>query len=82
MMGFGFLFMLLLVFVPLVALIAVIILGLSSTNRQDKQSGSKLPPAKEEQTAMVESSSVCSHCGAGLQSGWSYCPQCGAPLTQ
>ena len=22
----------------------------------------------------------CSHCGAGLQSDWSHCPQCGAPI--
>ncbi len=22
----------------------------------------------------------CAHCGAGLQPGWSHCPQCGAPV--
>ena len=22
----------------------------------------------------------CSHCGAGLQSDWSHCPKCGAPI--
>jgi len=22
----------------------------------------------------------CSHCGAGLQSDWTHCPQCGAPI--
>jgi hypothetical protein len=22
----------------------------------------------------------CSHCGAALQGGWTYCPQCGTPI--
>ena len=22
----------------------------------------------------------CSHCGAGLQSDWTHCPQCGSPI--
>ncbi len=23
---------------------------------------------------------VCSHCGAGIQPGWTFCAQCGAPV--
>jgi len=23
---------------------------------------------------------ACSHCGAALQTGWTHCPQCGAPV--
>lgn len=77
MMGFGFLFMLLVIAIPIVGIIALVI-WLSSANRQGNLFNVNLPSDKREQAESPGPKRFCSHCGAGLQENWSHCPQCGA----
>jgi len=75
MMGFGFLFILL---VSAVLVILVVVLGIWLFNKgTQKNIFSAFTPT---QTPTVQSSSerICSHCGTRLQAEWSHCPQCGA----
>jgi hypothetical protein len=80
MMGFGFLFMLLLIALPIVGIVALVI-WLNNTNLQGNPSSPNPPSEKREQANGPEMKRVCSHCGAGLQEAWTHCPQCGAPVS-
>jgi hypothetical protein len=77
MMGFGFLFMLVLVAFPIVGIVALAI-WLYNANRQGTPFGQNQSPEKPGQADIPETKRVCSHCGAGLQEDWTHCPQCGA----
>ncbi len=44
-------------------------------NSMPKVQNSEAQPEKVE----AKPASTCAHCGAGLQAGWTHCPQCGAP---
>ena len=67
MFGIGFITMILVFGLPVVLVVALI-WGL--TKRPGNASPLLQPtPAR-----------ACAHCGAGLQTGWSHCAQCGAPL--
>ncbi len=79
MMGFGFLFMLLLVAIPLVGIVALVV-WLITTNRQGNAFGANPSSEKREQVDSPELKHFCSNCGAGLQDGWTHCPQCGAGI--
>ena len=68
MFGFGFIMMLVVIGLPVILIIAVV-WGLT------RRSGNVQPPLST--TAPAHS---CQHCGAGLQTGWTHCPQCGAPV--
>jgi zinc-ribbon domain len=72
MLGFGLIAMLLVIGLP-VALIVVLIWALT------RRGNSSLPTfvPVHQNTASTRS---CSHCGTGLQAGWSHCPQCGAQV--
>ena len=79
MMIFGFLFLLLVVAVLVVGVIAGLV-WLNRTNRQGKPFNENQDIEKREQITGPEAKRFCSHCGAGLQEGWTHCPQCGAPV--
>lgn len=79
MMGFGFLSMLLVIALPIVGIIALII-WLSNANRQGNLFGLNSPSERREQTPSSGTKGFCSHCGAGLQSDWTHCSQCGASV--
>ena len=68
MFGVGFIMMILVIGLPVVLVVALL-WGL--TNR-----ASVAPPITQQPTAPR----ACSHCGAGIQTGWSHCAQCGAPV--
>lgn len=72
MMGFSFLFIILVV-VVLVALLNKSngIENLFNGNQNFPNSNQATNPGTER---------FCSHCGAGLQENWTHCPQCGAPI--
>ena len=74
MMGFGFLFMLLILAAPVV-LIAALAAWLMKTGRL---ANIFMPPASASSGPSATERS-CSHCGTRLQPGWSNCPKCGAP---
>jgi hypothetical protein len=79
MMMFGFLFLILFV----VILVAGVIAGLAWLNKNNRQGNPfnvNQPSGKREQIPGPDAKRFCSPCGAGLQDGWTYCPQCGAPV--
>lgn len=67
MFGFGFIMMILVIGLPLVLVVALI-WGLTMRPND----ASPLPPQNPTR--------VCSHCGAGIQTDWTHCPKCGAPV--
>jgi len=79
MMIFGFLFLLLVVAVLVVGVIAGLV-WLNRTNRQANPFSANPSSEKREQATGPDVEHFCSHCGAGLQVGWTHCPQCGAPI--
>jgi len=77
MMMFDFLFLILFVVILVVGVIA----GLSWLNKNNQQRNPfsvNQPSEKREQVPSPGAKRFCSHCGAGLQEGWTHCPQCGA----
>ncbi len=86
MIGIGILMMALVIGLPILLIFAVLGGTGSILHRQNQQvtlasnagpvysSGSQ---AAQPDTALAR---YCPHCGAGVQSGWTHCPQCGAPL--
>jgi len=79
MMMFGFLFLILFVVILVVGVIAGLA-WLDKNNRQWNLFSVNQPSDKREQVADPEVRRFCSHCGTGLQAGWTHCPQCGAPV--
>ena len=75
MMGFGFLFMLLILGLPVV-LIAAILIGIFGLLGQ--RSRSMFSPPTTASLAM-QNARTCAHCGQALQGDWTHCPKCGAP---
>jgi len=74
MMSLGFLFMLLVLAVPV---ILIVILGIWLFYKgAQKNMFSTFTPAQTPTASPSER--VCSHCGTRLQADWSHCPQCGA----
>ncbi|MEW5828352.1 MAG: zinc-ribbon domain-containing protein [Chloroflexota bacterium] len=78
MMGFGFLLMLLVLALPVAAIVALVI-WLNRGSLPGNLFGVNPPSRNREQATGPVTSRFCSHCGAGLQEGWTHCPQCGAP---
>ena len=79
MMVFGFLLLLLVVAVLVVGVIAGLS-WLNRTNRQGDPYRMNQPSEIREQVPIQDPKRFCSHCGAGLQEGWTHCPQCGASI--
>ena len=79
MMGFGFLTMILALVLPVVIIVGLVI-WLGSANRTVNPFNMDLPVENHNQIVSQKAGRFCTHCGAGLQDGWSHCPQCGAPV--
>lgn len=85
MFGFGWLMMLLVFGLPIL-LVVLLLIGAAGyfQNRghnipfTQNQVQSIRPAANTSPSTSY--SRYCSHCGAGLQSDWTHCPQCGAPI--
>jgi len=85
MFGFGLIVLLLLIAIPV--LFIWLIVGGSGLIRRTTQtaSGPQVAqpvdtPAPQQNNPAKSISRQCANCGAGLQVGWSHCPQCGAPV--
>ena len=79
MMGFGFLFMLFVIGVPLVGIVALVV-WLANTNKLGNPFNTNQSVEKRGQAEGQEMMRTCSHCGSSLQIGWTHCPQCGAAV--
>ena len=81
MMGFGVLLVVVLIVVVLIAGIGALLVWLNSNRQRGNLFHVEPRPETRDQTVVPEADGnhFCSHCGAGLQTGWTYCPQCGAP---
>ena len=77
MMGFGFLFMLLVIGVPLVGIVALVV-WLVNTNKLGNPFSTNQSVEKREPAESQGMMRTCSHCGTSLQNDWTHCPQCGA----
>ncbi|PWB55497.1 MAG: hypothetical protein C3F13_04245 [Anaerolineales bacterium] len=86
MFGFGWLMMLLVMVVPVLLIILMIGWATGGFQNLGKNLSSATNPIPEHYSATKEALPLqkaeryCSHCGTGLQSDWSHCPQCGAPV--
>jgi hypothetical protein len=70
MLGFGLIAMLLVIVIP-IALIFLLVWAFTQ-----RGNSSVIPPVFVR--SVSPSTRTCSHCGAALQPGWTYCSQCGA----
>jgi len=78
MLVFGLLFMLLLIGLPVLLIVAIAAGVWGLTGRRATPVSS--PPANSGPSGQAASfTRYCSHCGQGLQTDWTHCPQCGAP---
>lgn len=86
MFGLGLLMMLLVIGLPV--LVIVLLLGGAAGflqnrahNAPDNQNAPSVyqPSVNSNQPAII-AARYCSHCGAGLKSDWTHCPQCGAQI--
>jgi hypothetical protein len=86
MVGFGWLLMLLMIGLPI---LGVVLLLLAAAGFFQNQSLNVVPIKNQAQdnrslnsanTFVSATGHYCAHCGAGLQSDWTHCPQCGAPV--
>ncbi len=88
MMALGALFLLLIIVIP-VGLVIVLVGGSAGflIRRNEPQVVNQQPintasnPIVRSDQASVAFPRYCAHCGAGLQDGWTHCPQCGAPIS-
>jgi hypothetical protein len=67
MFGVGFIMMILVFGLPVVLVVALI-WGLTKR------------PSNASLLSLQTPARACLHCGTGLQTGWSHCAQCGAPV--
>jgi hypothetical protein len=86
MFWFGLLVLLLVIGVP-VLLVVVVFSGKLGILQQMSSPAPIQQPSRPVNLSTIERSEppeavsrYCSHCGAGLQTDWTHCPQCGAPV--
>lgn len=91
MMGFGLLVMLAVLAIPILLIAGVAFWMMRQAtllNRYPHPASNPpiVPPpvngpsASPPRAQTANAGRTCSHCGAGLQSDWKHCPQCGAPV--
>ena len=86
MFGFGLLMMLLLVGLPI--LLVVLLLFGAQGFFQNQNQGAPImqnqsplyQPVVVSTKPAAQAGRYCAHCGTGLHTDWTHCPQCGAPI--
>jgi ABC-type uncharacterized transport system YnjBCD permease subunit len=86
MFGFGWLMMFVVIGLPIL-LIVLLLAAAAGFLPNLRRSGSVMQnhssvyqPVVNSSLSATTATRYCSHCGAGLQSEWTHCPQCGAPI--
>ena len=92
MLGVGLLMMLLVFVLPILLIVALVggIFGMAGRQShpaaplQSPLPGPNVMPSPQNGAPAQGqlAARFCTHCSAGLQAGWTYCPQCGAPVGQ
>jgi hypothetical protein len=86
MFGFGWLMMFVMIGLPillvvlLVAVAADFLPDLAHSANATQNLSPVYQPAMNSRLSLTTATRYCSHCGTGLQSEWTHCPQCGAPI--
>jgi hypothetical protein len=84
--GFGWLIMVLMIGLPIMGVILILMAAAGFfQNRslnvspiiEQPQVDRKMNSSSSDATTAAR---YCAHCGAGLQTNWMHCPQCGAPI--
>ncbi|OGN94165.1 MAG: hypothetical protein A2Y88_04015 [Chloroflexi bacterium RBG_13_48_10] len=86
MMMFGWLIMLVVIGLPIFLVVLLVIAAtgflpnLAHSESPFQNQSPAYQPAMNSRLAGATATRYCSHCGTGLQSEWTHCPQCGAPI--
>lgn len=87
MLGMGLLMVLLVIGIPVLLVFAFLGGAAGFLPKQNHSADSVPQPTGAATNPVVQSGQTvvtpvrfCTHCGAGLQSDWTHCPQCGAPI--
>ena len=85
MFGFGWIMMLLVIGLPILLVVLLVggAAGLLQNQAHMSAPRNQSPPyyaTANPNQAAITPARYCSHCGAGMQSDWTHCPQCGAPI--
>ncbi len=83
--GAGWLMMFFMIGLPIIGVIiaALALAGFFQNRQVPIQTQNQPPfyqPTNNPNPGENQPTRYCVHCGAGLQPGWSHCPQCGAPI--
>jgi hypothetical protein len=79
MLGAGLLMMLIVFGLPALLIVGIVAVAWGLLGRRSTpvlSSPTQAAPAQDASAARY-----CSHCGYGLQPGWTHCPNCGAPAS-
>jgi hypothetical protein len=86
MFGFGLLMMFVVVGLPILLVVLLVVAAAGYIPNLARNGSGVQNQSPVYQPAMVSISPAthvaryCSHCGTGMQSEWTHCPQCGAPV--
>jgi uncharacterized iron-regulated membrane protein len=81
--GLGGLIILLIIGFLVLVILGIVVVGVYIYNRNKSSTthSQGYQVVATPNPAVPKSDRYCVHCGAGLQAGWSHCPQCGAPIS-
>ena len=86
MFGFGWLMMLLVIGIPVFLIILIIAVSFGWFQNWNRTGATNQIHTPANNSTVNYSPSTpdparyCTHCGTGLKSDWTHCPQCGAPI--
>ena len=88
MFGIGLLIMLLFIGIPVLFVVALLGGSAGFLQKQSRPADAVQKPLYAASNPVVQPGQPvvtpagdCAHCGAGLQSDWTHCPHCGAPVS-
>ena len=86
MFGFGLLMMFVVVGLPILLVVILVVAALGYLPNMTRSGAAFQNQSPVYQPAVgyippaTPAARYCSHCGTGMQSDWTHCPQCGAPI--
>jgi ABC-type uncharacterized transport system YnjBCD permease subunit len=86
MFGYGWLMMFVVIGLPIFLVVLLVITAagflpnMAHSAIAIQNQSPAYQPAMNSRLPIITTTRYCSHCGTGLQSEWTHCPQCGAPI--